>query len=699
MPLVLPLPSSRSPLSSTSVMLFSTPTPTPKALSTYLPPTYSFASLAAQNRIGLQHAHTLTVLHKTHELVARILPPQSLEQYFWNEVLDEVSHEVTRSNLTSKEDRVSIVFYAVDEFSGGESLVSALLQDPFSPEGESVRISRRWEGREKDTKLDIEYAPPPIGDTSGNNGGPSPSSSHVMRLSSSFLESLPIPACLTELRPTRGLSKDNLRLLYTAHIPIILLNPLTTPLTTLFSHTPSNSKPTVLPYPLPAHALLLITSPSPISTTSSTPPAVFGLGASPNRVFFIDPDRALSSIRALRANPSNVLHVQRYSDDALASGLSMLRQQLQSIPTAMQKGDALVRAAVSVMRSSLDGVEAELREAAALVRTLRSETSQEREDAHRAVFGPASELKSLNERTRSQPPDTGSTPKVGTPTASHDSNKVRAAMSRADDDVLPVLDNMTWWRVLWAPDEVGWRMCQAVRDAWIGSIAGGLLPALAALPNTQSVQTSRALSRVTAGAGAGAATLPAPLRSHVLLNALSQLAHSPTFAVDPRALLRPLERRLARLDAGTTAALARAAQVLVLRVVGSVSAGAGAAASVMVLLAHWSAVAAVGEAAGAGLLVAAAGLRWAIGRWDKARKLWRGDWVRVKEAAERDVKTAIDEALETQVLIVPVRAAEGIEGIVAKRKDEIGHLRREVDKLDAVISDSQNSAHRSPDDS
>jgi hypothetical protein len=55
------------------------------------------------------------------------------------------------------------------------------------------------------------------------------------------------------------------------------------------------------------------------------------------------------------------------------------------------------------------------------------------------------------------------------------------------------------------------------------------------------------------------------------------------------------------------------------------------------------------------------------------------------------LQAALDLALEKQVLIVPVRAAEGIEGIVAKRKDEIGQLRLEVDKLDAVISESQNS--------
>jgi len=51
----------------------------------------------------------------------------------------------------------------------------------------------------------------------------------------------------------------------------------------------------------------------------------------------------------------------------------------------------------------------------------------------------------------------------------------------------------------------------------------------------------------------------------------------------------------------------------------------------------------------------------------------------------------LDEALETQVLVVPVHAADGVEEIIAKREDEIGQLRREVDKL----SDSQNLADRS----
>ena len=430
---------------------------------------------------------------------------------------------------------------------------------------------------------------------------------------------------LIEVRQNRELSQDHLRLLYTAHIPIILLNPLTTPLTALSPYTTTDTKSTTLPYPLPPHAVILITSPSPILASSSVPLPIFELGVSPDRVFLVDPARALSSIRALRTNPSDALQVQRYADDALGSGLSALKRQLQSVPTAVQKGDALVSAAVGVLRNALHSAEAELHEAADLARTLRSEAERAREDARRAVFGPAYEPVRLAPSTASQSPTPLKKATVQHGYSISNSNRVRAAMAHADLTVQPVLDGLTWWRVLWAPDDAGWRIRQAMRDAWVANIAGGLLPALAALPSTQSTLADSARARASTA-------LPPALRSRVLLNALEQRAHAPAFVVEPRALLAPLERRLARLGAGPTALLARAAQVLLLRVAGSIGAGAGAGALV---LAHG-----LGEAAGAGLLVAAAGVRWAIGRWDKARRAWRADWLRVQEAAERDVQVA-----------------------------------------------------------
>lgn len=78
----------------------------PSTLSTSTP---SFTSLAAGHPTGLQHARTLTALHTARELVARILPPESLESSFWNKVICDVSDEISRSNLTSKEDRITIV--------------------------------------------------------------------------------------------------------------------------------------------------------------------------------------------------------------------------------------------------------------------------------------------------------------------------------------------------------------------------------------------------------------------------------------------------------------------------------------------------------------------------------------------------------------------------------------------------------------
>jgi hypothetical protein len=54
------------------------------------------------------------------------------------------------------------------------------------------------------------------------------------------------------------------------------------------------------------------------------------------------------------------------------------------------------------------------------------------------------------------------------------------------------------------------------------------------------------------------------------------------------------------------------------------------------------------------------------------------------------LQATLNQALEKQVLIVPTRAAEGIERIVAKRKDEIGQLWLDVDKLPADTSESQN---------
>lgn len=40
---------------------------------------------------------------------------------------------------------------------------------------------------------------------------------------------------------------------------------------------------------------------------------------------------------------------------------------------------------------------------------------------------------------------------------------------------------------------------------------------------------------------------------------------------------------------------------------------------------------------GLGMLTAVAGIRWGVGRWEKAKKMWWADWNRIGEGLERDL--------------------------------------------------------------
>lgn len=40
---------------------------------------------------------------------------------------------------------------------------------------------------------------------------------------------------------------------------------------------------------------------------------------------------------------------------------------------------------------------------------------------------------------------------------------------------------------------------------------------------------------------------------------------------------------------------------------------------------------------GLGMLIAVAGVRWGVGKWERAKKIWWGDWHRVGEGLERDL--------------------------------------------------------------
>ena len=119
-----------------------------------------------------------------------------------------------------------------------------------------------------------------------------------------------------------------------------------------------------------------------------------------------------------------------------------------------------------------------------------------------------------------------------------------------------------------------------------------------------------------------------PLCSPVFLNVLHQLTHMPSFRTHAR-------------DAGAN--FAHWGSICV-----------SAVSGVLMFMQQVSEV----LGAAAMLLGAVVGFRWAIGRWDKMRTMWRADWIRpiirAKETAEWDVEvfTALFLSLGPSLLMV-----------------------------------------------
>ena len=56
-------------------------------------------------------------------------------------------------------------------------------------------------------------------------------------------------------------------------------------------------------------------------------------------------------------------------------------------------------------------------------------------------------------------------------------------------------------------------------------------------------------------------------------------------------------------------------------------------------------------ALGVGMLSAAVGLRWAVGRWEKAKRQWWKNWDRIGQGLERDLKVSMFFAVNNPVRV------------------------------------------------
>lgn len=263
---------------------------------------------------------------------------------------------------------------------------------------------------------------------------PTDPTSNTLEIPSSWLQRFPTRVSIHEYSTSKSASRSPsiAKDLFTADIPILVLNPLSTPPSSVLS---SHHLPTAHP-----HAIYVLTS----SPSSKTP----NLTKYAKRTVVVDPTRALAATRALASSPSSAVAVQRYQDDYTASGLSSIGQSIDSVLSSsppstpplvslrLRKAQYIVRTALALSEASLDAA--------------RSEVD--------AAFMGASELRTLVEEARVRVP---------VQVLGEDAKgEVREALRRARKEVALTMDGLSWWRALWRVDDIRHIVGAAVERAW-----------------------------------------------------------------------------------------------------------------------------------------------------------------------------------------------------------------------------------------
>lgn len=91
------------------------------------------------------------------------------------------------------------------------------------------------------------------------------------------------------------------------------------------------------------------------------------------------------------------------------------------------------------------------------------------------------------------------------------------------------------------------------------------------------------------------------------------------------------------------------------------------------------------SAIGASALGALAGLRWAVGKWARARAKWWGAFDRVGDGLSRDLDGALESVMDRQVCVVPEEACRGLHRLIEKREGEIEAVEDELVGLEVKL--------------
>ncbi|KAE9411208.1 hypothetical protein BT96DRAFT_982979 [Gymnopus androsaceus JB14] len=519
-------------------------------------------------------ASLLTILHKTSNLLPRILPNSTS----WIEP------------SSSSPPPARILICGTDKYAATEELVTALLEQPFlSDDSINRSLQTRWEAR-KDRKITIAY------------GKDVKWQGSTLFIPSSFLRQFPFPIEIEEY--AAEYSPESLpEATWTTDVPLILCNPLTTRLSSL--RLPSENP----------NARLVVTGNSLVPD------------GNPPNTLFIDPLRAINGLAAVRTDPTSPLNIQRYQDDYVRSRVPTLASHIkQSLLTP------------SDTSSPLELLQTRRREAdEALVETTAlSELVKETYIMERAQV-------------------------LGVSDSSKEESLVTKAMTSSSRKMQAHMNRLSWLKMISRVDEINLVVNRLVDDVWCKDLEHQLI-----------FQSGRLTS----------------VQYSLYRENLHQIIESPSWPLKPNTLTSPIHKRRLQIAEYPTTRLHLAGQQAVIGMGASCLSGIGIAWTGWLGWLTGSGEGLLGIVAvdattsiGLGMLTAVAGIRWGVGRWEKAKKMWWADWNRIGEGLERDLVASLDHALKHHVCAYPLKAHEGVSELAPKRLEEIVELRSELESI------------------
>ncbi|THH07985.1 hypothetical protein EW145_g3013 [Phellinidium pouzarii] len=517
--------------------------------------------------------------------------------------------------------KVRISVYGPDEPSTARNLVTALLDDPLSSD-ENLRNFIQDRYNDSGSRITEEVQ--------RFESSPSTEGTQAVSIPSPFLTRFKSPIVLEELSTSSpGEPSAATAHLLTTDIPIVVRTPFIPPSPSYSPKLFQRNLNTllVIDYPFDSN------SPSALLVTSRLA-AAYGVTAS--NILFFDSARALRGLATLRKDGGSARAVQQYQEDILGAQLPALHRALE---------DAVARGKGQLHKDAMRALTGSI--VATGLSMLRTRALEEKEKALAEILGGNVGVKE------------------------GEKGEVVRAVEMVAEDVKPTLDGLRWWRLPFAVDDVSTRVDRAVERAYTNEFEGALVFHTGRLSKLQLQLVSQTASFLT--------SLPPSFHSPILHNALAQLTSAPSFTIGPSALLGPLQTRTAQL-AHATRTLHLSAQRLLLTTFFFTS--LSSIGSYSLWLAN---VLDAPTAAGGAALVVLAGVRWAVGRWERARRAWWADFDRVGAGLERDLRTKLDGVLEKQVCAMSQKACHGLESIVERRKDEIATVEEEVEGVEEAL--------------